>query len=37
MATAPDNSWQTADDLIDPTECMTTEEYLAWVASQVAA
>jgi hypothetical protein len=26
--------WQPADDLIDPTECMDTEEYIAWVESQ---
>lgn len=31
------NSWQPADDLIDPTECMDTEEYLEWLLEQSAA
>lgn len=29
-----DNSWQPADDLIDETECMATEEYLEWLEAQ---
>ena len=29
-----DNTWQTDDDLIDATECMTVEEYLEWLKAQ---
>lgn len=32
-----DNAWQAADDLIDPTECMDTEEYLEWLLTQSTA
>jgi hypothetical protein len=30
----PDSSWQPADDLIDATECMNTDEYIAHLGNE---
>jgi hypothetical protein len=30
----PDSSWQPADDLIDATECMSTDEYIAHLETE---
>jgi hypothetical protein len=31
---AQDSSWQPADDLIDATECMNTDEYIAYLENE---